>query len=183
MALLKISDFAINVGLMFLAVQRIIQYFLCSRFGNRWFKVMEYALKTEYQSRGTPHWHMALWVVSFGPMELLVGRSKEAMDSPLFKFLFACFGCNVDIQVGNGRLNYISGYVSKDHDAVDVDLGEHTAKAAESPWLCAYRLLCKSTPSLGQVAICNMQLPHFSTSYVEVILFPLSPKMSCLSLD
>ena len=97
------------------------------------------------------------------------------MDSPLFKFLSSCFGCNVDIQVGNGRLKYISGYISKDHDAVDVDLGEHTAKGAESPWLCTYRLLCKSTPSLGQVAICNMQLPHFATSYVEVILFPLSP--------
>ena len=160
---------------MYLAVQRIIQYFLCSKFGNRWFKVYEYAIKTEYQGRGTPHWHMALWVVSYcGDLEQLRGRIKEMEESALFKFLYGCFGCNVDIQIGNGRINYISGYISKDHDAVDVDLGEHTS-GAESPWLCTYRLLCKSTPSIGQVAISNMQLPHFSTSYVEVLVFPVSP--------
>ena len=163
---------------MYLAVQRIIQYFLCSKFGNKWFKVYEYAIKTEYQCRGTPHWHMALWVVSYiGDLEQLRGRIKEMVDSPLFKFLYACFGCSVDIQIGNGRLNYISGYISKDHDAVDVDLGEHTKAGAESPWLCTYRLLSKCTPSIGQVAISNLQLPHFSTSYVEVQVFPLSPLM------
>ena len=30
------------------------------------------------------------------------------------------FHCEIDVQIGNGRLNYINGYVSKDHDAVDV---------------------------------------------------------------
>ena len=46
-------------------------------------------------------------------------------EIPLFRYLFLVFGCEVDIQVGNGRLNYINGYISKDHDTVDVGLGEY----------------------------------------------------------
>ena len=30
----------------------------------------------------------------------------------------------IDVQTGNGRVNYISGYVAKDHDSVDEALGE-----------------------------------------------------------
>ncbi len=40
--------------------------------------------------------------------------------------------CEIDVQIGNGRLNYISGYVSKDHDAVDVGLGEYVQKNSTS---------------------------------------------------
>ncbi len=39
------------------------------------------------------------------------------------KFLELVFKCEIDVQVGNGRLNYINGCVSKDHDSVDVGLG------------------------------------------------------------
>ena len=58
-----------------------------------------------------------------------------------------------DVQVGNGRLNYINGYVSKDHDAVDVGLGEYVQKGATSSWLAAYRLLSKGSPCIPEVAI------------------------------
>jgi len=36
--------------------------------------------------------------------------------------------------------------VAKDHDAVDVVLGEYKQKRAAAPWLATYRLLSKSTP-------------------------------------
>ena len=75
-------------------------------------------------------------------------------------------GCNIgqnvyvdrDVQIGNGRLNYINGYVSKDHDAVDVGLGEYVQKESTSSWLAAYRLLSKSSPCLPEVAIRMAQL-------------------------
>ena len=56
-------------------------------------------------------------------------------EIPLFRYLFLVFGCEVDIQVGNGRLNYINGYISKDHDTVDVGLGEYVQRGNTAPWL------------------------------------------------
>ena len=38
------------------------------------------------------------------------------------------FHAEIDVQIGNGRLNYINEYVAKDHDAVDVGMGEYTQK-------------------------------------------------------
>ena len=87
---------------------------LASRYVNRFFVVLEYVVKTEYQGRGTPHWHIAAWVVCFGMLSGLVGRTKTGILSPLVKFLMALFHCEIDVQVGNGRLNYINGYLAKD---------------------------------------------------------------------
>ena len=42
---------------------RCIWLFLCNPWGHRWFVVYEWVMKTEYQGRGTPHWHIAAWVV------------------------------------------------------------------------------------------------------------------------
>ena len=83
--------------------------------------------------------------------------------------------CDIDVQVGNGRLNYINGYVSKDHDAVDVGMGEYRQKCATAPWLATYRLLSKSTPSLPEVAIRMGQLSEFDKSYTHVLLYPPQP--------
>ena len=79
------------------------------------------------------------------------------------------------MQIGNGRLNYINGYVSKDHDAVDVGLGEYVQKDATSSWLAAYRLLCKGSPGLPEVAIRMAQLSEFERSYSHVLLYPPQP--------
>ena len=79
------------------------------------------------------------------------------------------------MQIGNGRLNYINGYVSKDHDAVDVGLAEYVQKDATSSWLAAYRLLCKSSPGLSEVAIRMAQLSEFDRSYANVLLYPPQP--------
>ena len=91
-------------------------------------------------------------------------------------FLAVMFQCEIDVQIGNGRLNYINGYVSKDHDAVDVGLGEYVQKGATAPWLAAYRLLSKSSPGLPEVAIRMAQLPEFERSYSHVLLYPPQPE-------
>ena len=85
------------------------------------------------------------------------------------------FMCEIDVQIGNGRLNYINGYVSKDHDAVDVGLGEYVQRSATAPWLATYRLLSKSTPCIPEIAIRMAQLPEFEKSYSQVLLFPPQP--------
>ena len=83
--------------------------------------------------------------------------------------------CEIDVQIGNGRLNYINGYVSKDHDAVDVGLGEYVQRSATAPWLATYRLMSKSTPCIPEIAIRMAQLPEFEKSYSHVLLFPPQP--------
>ena len=75
----------------------------------------------------------------------------------------------------NGRLNYISKYVSKDHDAVDVGMGEYCQKNASSSWLATYRFLSKGTPALPEVAIRLAQLSEFERSYQQVLLYPPQP--------
>ena len=68
------------------------------------------------------------------------------------------------MQVGNGRLNYINGYVSKDHDSVDVGLGEYVQRGAISPWSAAYRLISENSPCLPEAALRTAQLPEFDGS-------------------
>ena len=84
--------------------------FLTNRFGNRWFIVFQWVMKTEYQGRGTPHWHFAVWCICFGILRQLAGRTGTKVVSHFVKFLAAVFCCEIDVQVGNGRLNYINGY-------------------------------------------------------------------------
>ena len=79
------------------------------------------------------------------------------------------------MQIGNGRINYINGYVSKDHDSVDVGLGEYIQKDSCSPWLATYRLLSKSSPGLPEVAIRMASLSEFDRSYSHVLLYPPQP--------
>ena len=93
-----------------------------------------------------------------------------AVVLPFVRFLQAIFHCEIDAQVGNGRLNYINGYVSKDHDAVNVGTGEYKQKCATAPWLATYRLLSKSSPSIPEVAIRMAQLSEFEKSYTHVLL-------------
>ena len=155
---------------------RCVWLFLASPFGHRWFMVYEWVMKTEYQGRDTPHWHIAAWVLSMGLMKLLAGRTGTAVVSCFVKFLELVFHCEIDVQIGNGRLNYINGYVAKDHDSVDVGLGEYVQKESTSPWLAAYRLISKSTPGLPEVTIRMAQYPEFQKSYSSVLLYPPQPR-------
>ena len=93
---------------------RCVWHFLARRMGHKYFTVFEWVIKTEYQGRGSPHWHLAAWIVSFGIMKHLQGRIGTAVVSTFVKFLGKLFRCHIDVQIGNGRLNYINGYVAKD---------------------------------------------------------------------
>ena len=126
-------------------------------------------MKTEYQGRGTAHWHIAAWIVSFGLIAWLKGRTGTAVVSAFVTFLCSVFQREIDVQIGNGRLNYINGYLAKDHDAVDVGLGEYVQKNASSSWLAAYRLLSKTSPCLPEVAIRMAQLSEMERSYANVL--------------
>jgi hypothetical protein len=132
---------------------RCMWMFLANKFGTKYFVVFEWVMKTEYQGRGTPHWHIAAWIVSFGLLSFLAGRTGTAVVSAFVKFLEVLFMCQIDVQIGNGRINYISGYVSKDHDAVDVGLGEYVQKDALTSWLATFRLLSKGTPCILFISI------------------------------
>ena len=154
---------------------RSMWFFLATRHGHKFFVVFEWVMKTEYQGRGSPHWHIAAWVASYGFLARLAGRTGTGVVSAFVKFLAALFQCEIDVQVGNGRLNYINGYVSKDHDAVDVGLGEYAQKEATAPWLAAYRLLCKSSPCIPEVAIRMAHLSEWERSYRHVLLYPPQP--------
>ncbi len=92
---------------------RMVWLFLARRFGNRYFVVYEWVMKTEYQGRCTPHWHIAAWVIACGLLQALAGRTGTAVVSRFVALLEAMFICEIDVQIGNGRLNYINGYVSK----------------------------------------------------------------------
>ena len=70
---------------------RCIWLFLAKRFGHKYFIVFEWCMKTEYQGRGTPHWHIAAWVVCHGILALLAGRTGTAVISAFVKFLAAVF--------------------------------------------------------------------------------------------
>ena len=50
------------------------------------------------------------------------------MVSAFVRFLELFFCCEIDVQIGNGRINYINVYVAKDHDAVDQGLGKYVQK-------------------------------------------------------
>ena len=67
------------------------------------------------------------------------------------------------------------GYVAKDHDAVDVGLGEYVRSNSTAPWLATYRLLSKSSPCIPEVAIRMAQLSEFERSYSHVLLYPPQP--------
>ena len=89
---------------------RMVWQFLANRFGHKYFVVYEWVMKTEYQGRGTPHWHIAVWVLSFGLLQALAGRTGSAVVSCFVRLLELLFCCDIDVQVGNGRLNYINGH-------------------------------------------------------------------------
>ena len=98
---------------MYLLVRMVLR-FLARQAGHKYFTVFEWVMKTEHQGRGTPHWHIAAWIVCFGNMKLLQGRIGTAVVSASVKFLEGLFRCEIDVSIGNGRLNYINGYVAKE---------------------------------------------------------------------
>ena len=78
---------------------RSMWLFLACRGGHKFFVVCEWVCKTEYQGRGTPHWHIAAWVVCYGIMARLAGRSGKFV-SAFVRFLELVFQAQIGVQDG-----------------------------------------------------------------------------------
>ena len=83
---------------------------------NEWFiEVRDYVIRLEFQGRKTVHIHVAAWAVV---RAYLVGRTGGER-SGFVRFLEDLFGASVDVQIGSGFLNCISGYVVKGSSSMD----------------------------------------------------------------
>ena len=74
--------------------------------------------------------------------------------SPFHAYLQELFQSHVDVQWTTGRLNYINGYTTKSQDSMSFRLDpETTYDGAHGRWLTAYRLLCRKTVCVPEVAL------------------------------
>ena len=81
--------------------------------------VLAHVVRTEYQGRGTPHWHLAAWVIPMSqyPLVSLEGRTGRDHNSRLVSTCERILGASIDVQVGRGAgLSYVDGYVTKEHN-------------------------------------------------------------------
>ena len=132
---------------------------------SEWFtKVFHYVMRLEFQKRGTLHFHIAIWCIPKYLPTHYKGRSKstpaERMryghqdTSPFHAYLTELFACRIDVQWTTGRLNYINGYVTKAQDSMDFRLDKETADGGtHNRWRSAYRLLCRKTVCVPEVAL------------------------------
>ena len=81
-------------------------------------------------------------------------RRGHQDTSPFHAYLEHLFCCHIDVQWTTGRLNYINGYTTKAHDSMDFRLDSETFYAGSNGrWLTAYRLLCRKTVCIPEVAL------------------------------
>ena len=124
---------------------------------------------------GSRHGAYAYSVLDHCPCRLAVPSGQHEDGTCTHRpanIYFLVFGCEVDLQVGNGRLNYINGYIAKDHDTVDVGMGEYVQIRSTAPWLASYRLLCKSTPCIPEVALRMASASECDRTYTHVLPRP-----------
>ena len=69
----------------------------------------------------------------------------------LVPILEEAFAGRVDVQMGSGYLNYINGYTAKTADALNFTMKEHLSRDRPTPWLTAYRLLCKRAVAMPEL--------------------------------
>ena len=140
-------------ALFSLHVSNVLQAVVPQLLGDaNYFKhVFEHVIRVEFQGRGTLHIHIALWAIVADGLDLR-GTSGQSHDSPIIRFLENIGFASVDVQYGEGFLNYINGYTSKASDALDFRLKEHTAQDASHQWRMTYRLMCKHAPCVPEIA-------------------------------
>ena len=133
-------------------------------------EVYEHVLRVEFQGRGTLHVHLALWAIVAAGVDLR-GRSGEAHSSPIIHYLERLGYGTVDVQYGEGFLNYINGYTAKAQDSLDFRLTQHTSETMTA-WRQCYRLLCKQAPCLPEIACRFAKVPMMRRSFEICRLFP-----------
>ena len=99
-------------GPLCLHLDMIFKKLLLPVLGPHFRKIYEWSLRVEFQGRGTLHIHLAMWALLFADYDI-AGRSGSEVVSKLVTILEDVFGGRVDIQLGNGFLNYINGYKDK----------------------------------------------------------------------
>ena len=61
---------------------RCVWRFLACSFEHRYFVVQEWVIRTDYQGRGTPHCHIAAWIICHGIMKvILVNKLYSAFST------------------------------------------------------------------------------------------------------
>ena len=113
--------------------------------------IFEFAIRIEFQKRGTPHAHVIIWAASHEGRDMahLSGRSGEDHTSPMVTWFEKTFSCGaVDIQTEQGSallLRYVAGHLSKASDALHYTPQDKTApsKTSAAIWRTVFRLLSR----------------------------------------
>ena len=133
--------------------------------GSEFFSyVFQHVIRVEFQGRGTLHVHIALWALLYDHIDLR-GTTGEPHDSPLIKWLELHGFQTVNVQYGDGFLNYINGYTAKSHDSLVFELKEHIRPGSDHKWGMTYRLLCKN--AVTSVPLCPVfRVPVFVRCWI-----------------
>ncbi|CAE7237635.1 UBP23 [Symbiodinium sp. CCMP2456] len=122
--------------------------------------IRQWSFRYEFQSRGTVHAHLVLWVdlVPGVTCEDLSGRTNTKHNSALVKHLESLFNCRIDVQAARGGhilMRYVMGYVHKASDALSFKATEASGPvlSANTTWRTTYRLLCKKAPLEQEIAL------------------------------
>ena len=137
-------------GPLCLHIDTIFKKCLLTALGPHFARIYENTLRVEFQGRGTLHVHLAIWAKLLLD-HVIEGRTGTEHFSVLVPILEKMFGGRVDVQMGSGFLNYINGYTAKAADALNFTMREHLSKDKPSPWLTAYRQLCKKALALPEL--------------------------------
>ena len=144
---------------------------------KEWFdEVYEYVIRVELQERGTLHLHIALWAILYEHVDLR-GNSAEGRWSDFIRMLCSYGFDHIDVQYGEGFLNYINGYTVKASDAMDFRLDQHTMPGESHQWRTCYRLLCKQVVCVPEIMAKVASLPLMIRSFhVEPVVAPTPKK-------
>ena len=150
---------------------------------QRWFEeVYEHVIRIEFQERGTLHLHVALWALLYDHVDLR-GNSQEGRWSDFIRVLSSYGFDHIDVQYGEGFLNYINGYTSKASDAMDFRLDQHTMPGASHQWRTCYRLLCKQVICVPEIMATIASLPLMVRSFhVDPVVAPTPKKNRAMAL-
>ena len=176
------EDLSYVQGLLTLHVYNVLMALIPSMLADSslFAGVLEHVIRVEFQGRGTLHVHIALWAMLHPDVDLR-GRTGVSHDSPLIRFLEKHGFDTVDVQYGEGFVNYINGYTAKASDSLVFRLSEHV-RGEDSKWRQTYRMLCKSSPCIPEVFSYFASLPMMQRSFYHDVLYaPI--QRSALDLD
>jgi hypothetical protein len=150
-------------------------------------EVLEWSFRWEFQKRGTIHVHVVAWArFTTGTPQDLNGRSTRKNykkgfneNSPLLKLLEKAFNASIDVQCGESEaalLKYVTGYVTKASDAMRWD-PKVSDSGPDSNWRTTYRLLCKLSPTLSEMAVAFSMQPLMEASFRGDALHPPTPQV------